>query len=372
MFASRRKSLRAFTLVELLVVIAIIGVLVALLLPAIQAAREAARRMQCKNNLRQLGLGILNHHDAQKAFPTGGSHWGVDIQYYVDPPVTGTPLGVQKQGLGWGYQILPYLEQGAIKNIKTRDELRAASVPTFSCPSRRGVVRRAGRVLTDYAATQPCTRIGDSSMGQLVDIRPGTLTYNTAKLAFYQVEVNTPTPHPGGAVGPVPQHSCTYDGVIVRAPWRREEPQDNGIAGIEGRFLSGVPKAIEIAKILDGTSNTMIAGDKWVRTDSYETGSSSDDTGLTDGWDPDVMRCSCVPPLSDSSTHPEFTNPWSSPAEGGPVWETLMFGSAHTAGFNMVFADGAVHGLNYDIDVFTLNKLGTRNGEETVDMSQVQ
>ena len=366
---------RGVSLVELLVVLAIISVLIGLMLPAIQAAREAARRMQCKNNLRQLGLGILNHHDAQKAFPTGGSHWGVDIQYYVDPPDTGTPLGVEKQGLGWGYQILSYLEQGALKNIKTRDALQAVSVPTFSCPSRRGVVRRAGRVLTDYAATQPCTRIGDSSTGRLVDITPGVLKYstgtNTAIEAFYQSFTNSPTPHPG-VNGPVPQHDCTFDGVIVRAPWRREEAlQDNRIAGIEGTRLRGA-SLIDLSKVTDGASNTMIAGDKWVRTDSYETGSSSDDTGLTDGWDPDVMRCSCVPPLPDSSTHPEFTNPWSSPAEGGPVWETLMFGSAHTAGFNMVFADGAVHGLNYEIDIFLFNRLGTRNGDETVDMSQVQ
>jgi hypothetical protein len=280
--------------------------------------------------------------------------------------------------LGWGYQILPYLEQGALKNIKTSDALQSASVPNFNCPSRRGVVRRAGRVLTDYAGVQPCTRIGDSSTGQLVNITPGALTYIIALRSFYQAYdtpgANQPLPHPTTqGNGPLPQNDCTYDGVIVRAPWRREEGmQDNRIAGIEGRFLSGVTKAIEIAKILDGTSNTMMVGDKWVRTDSYATGSSSDDTGLTDGWDPDVMRSSGVPPLPDSGTHPVFTNPWDGPAEGGPIYETLMFGSAHTAGFNMVFADGAVHGINYEIDIFLFNRLGTRNGDETVDMSQVQ
>src|SRR3977135_3561541 len=77
----RRERSGGFTLVELLVVIAIIGILVALLLPAIQAAREGARRAQCKSNLKQLALGCLNHHDTQKHFPTGG--WG--YQWVGDP-----------------------------------------------------------------------------------------------------------------------------------------------------------------------------------------------------------------------------------------------------------------------------------------------
>jgi prepilin-type N-terminal cleavage/methylation domain-containing protein len=381
MFASRRKSLRAFTLVELLVVIAIIGVLVALLLPAIQAAREAARRMQCKNNLRQVGIGMLNHHDAQNAFPTGGSNWGVNLEYYLEPPLTGAVMGPEKMGLGWGYQILPYLEQGAIKNIRTHDAVLSSVVPTYSCPSRRGLTRSArGHVLTDYAATQPCTRIGDSSTGALVDITPGKLIYgytgNSALLAFYQSLDSQPKPHPEftppRGMGPVPQHDCSFDGVIVRAPWRRDDGlQDNRIAGTEGTRLRGA-SLIDLSKVTDGASNTMIAGDKWVRSDSYSGNTPSDDTGWADGWDPDIMRSSGVPPLSDSSTHPVFTNPWSAEAGGGPVYETLMFGSAHTAGFNMVFADGAVHGINYEIDIFLFNRLGTRNGDETVDMSQVQ
>src|SRR5689334_13112404 len=97
----------AFTLVELLVVIAIIGILVALLLPAIQAAREAARRTQCKDNLKNVGLAILNHVDSLKVFPTGGVTYGVSIQDYIED---GKPVGTAKMGLGWGYQILPYME----------------------------------------------------------------------------------------------------------------------------------------------------------------------------------------------------------------------------------------------------------------------
>src|SRR6056297_3242731 len=83
---------RGFTLVELLVVIAIIGVLVGLLLPAVQSAREAARRMQCSNNLKQMGLALHNHHDAHEAFPMGVTPW-------------------HRNGYNWKFKILPYLEQ---------------------------------------------------------------------------------------------------------------------------------------------------------------------------------------------------------------------------------------------------------------------
>ena len=99
----RRRN--GFTLVELLVVIAIIGVLVALLLPAIQAAREAARRTQCINNLKQLALGCQNHHDTHGHFPTGGWGW-----YWVGDPDRG--FGKEQPG-GWAYNLLPFFEQQA-------------------------------------------------------------------------------------------------------------------------------------------------------------------------------------------------------------------------------------------------------------------
>src|SRR5688572_5934859 len=157
-----QRPARAFTLVELLVVIAIIGVLVALLLPAVQAAREAARRTQCKNNLKQIGLACINHHDALQMFPTGGSNWGLLVQHYAQ---NGQALGTKQQGLGWPYQILPYLEQGALKGIVTQEQLQSAMVPIYICPSRG--IRRIERngiwvgdtVLMDYAGVQPCTYI---------------------------------------------------------------------------------------------------------------------------------------------------------------------------------------------------------------------
>jgi prepilin-type N-terminal cleavage/methylation domain-containing protein len=357
---------RGFTLVELLVVIAIIGVLVALLLPAIQAAREAARRTQCKNNLKQIGLALLNHHDTMKFFPTGGSHWGARVEDYVE---NGVPLGAAKQGIGWGYQILPFIEQGAVRGIVTKAQLQGVVLPFVNCPSRRGVTRiingeGTSAALTDYAGTHPCTRIKNT--GPLLDIRPGTLTYDQALNNFYQGFDVAPL---GPNQGTMSNHDCVYDGVIVRPPWRRAPAgeQTTRTPGIDGTWLDGVPKPISMANVTDGSSNTMMVSEKYIRADLHQVGSSSDDTGWSDGWDPDVMRCTCIPPLNDSSVNPPFTGNMGGPPGEFGVWETMLLGSSHTSGFNSLFTDGSVRGMNFDIDVILLNALGTRNGDETVD-----
>ena len=136
---SHRKS-TGFTLVELLVVITIIGILIALLLPAVQAAREAARRMQCSNNLKQLAMACLNHEQAHGFLPTGGWRW-----YYVGDPDRGFD---RRQPGGWIYNILPYIEQAQVHDLA-----RAKVLPTRTTPSPRRRRYRSRRSTVPRAAT---------------------------------------------------------------------------------------------------------------------------------------------------------------------------------------------------------------------------
>lgn len=169
MFRDATGAQRAFTLVELLVVVAIIGILVALLLPAVQSAREAARRTQCKNQLKQIGLATQNFHDTYGYFPLGGTEPHPVFENYFEG---NKPNGPLKQGLGWAYQILPYLEAAtvqaaAINATGSADAktiaLQEIPIPLFNCPSRRGPTRSSSPVstptggevfpwLVDYAA----------------------------------------------------------------------------------------------------------------------------------------------------------------------------------------------------------------------------
>ena len=211
-----------FTLVELLVVIAIIGILIAMLLPAVQAAREAARRMQCTNNLRQIALALHGYHDAHSTFPPGVVGTRGDK---TRPTVTVTDRNAQKQ-ISWNVFILPQLEQQMVyekfdfgKKFDHLSNLEATSfvIPTFLCPStatmaddRKGDRTEAGRGATDYGGI-----------------------YGAGFLPSGEVTFETP-----------------YGGILG--------------------WLAGKDYAIKISMITDGTSNTIVVAEDTGRGDAWQ------------------------------------------------------------------------------------------------------
>jgi prepilin-type N-terminal cleavage/methylation domain-containing protein/prepilin-type processing-associated H-X9-DG protein len=323
----------AFTLVELLVVIAIIGILVALLLPAIQAAREAARRTQCINQLKQMGTALLNHENALGEFPTGGT------EPWHDEGGEDTRFG---KGYGWMVQILPYVENTALKDISKgygrgdieRDqEVRGTPVPLYFCPSKRGIVVRVtsksaedcsrGCALNDYAGVTPANVLDINHLSNgwfWQGITHGNIErlYQRGTFAL------------GGK-----KYNVSFQGVITR---------------------TGLGGGCKTKDITDGLSNTVAIGEKRLYTNRYELGDWHDDIGWTDGWDPDIMRFTGYQP------GPDIVSPPVEPAGFG-----YHFGSSHPSVFNAVFADGHVAQIEYEIDLVVFNAMGDREDGLVID-----
>jgi prepilin-type N-terminal cleavage/methylation domain-containing protein len=138
-----------FTLIELLVVISIIAVLIGLLFPAIQKIREASNRLTCGNNLKQIGMAVLNFHDHEGRFPTGGGDWEQGISYTTKKGIT--PHGLHLQTAGWAYQILPYLEQENLHLLSDMTPQNQMSVQApypqqIWSPDRGGEIGPAARI----------------------------------------------------------------------------------------------------------------------------------------------------------------------------------------------------------------------------------
>lgn len=362
-----------FTLVELLVVIAIIGVLVALLLPAIQAAREAGRRTQCGNQMRQMCLALQNHESSLKIFPSGGIDPWPSIEDYA---AGGKPFTAPKQGLSWAFQLLPYLEQNAVHNLVDSAQLPRTPVELYFCPSRRpptqnpnsiqadGAGNLQGRWLMDYAAlvgaptrneasgtkqplfwgprvTSPEAFDQKLANGELcnADLMYGRLRHLTFPPPKYDPNSNLPGIFP-------------TQGVIVRSDYVVKD--GTGAAGNPEVYSFGLPKPTSFRQITDGASNTAVLCEKRVNALYYDgvgpNGGSRvpDDAGWSDGWDFDTLRLALCQPHNDA------------PANLGAEVEWMTPGAAHPGVFFCAFADGSVRPINYDVDLQSLNMMANK------------
>jgi prepilin-type N-terminal cleavage/methylation domain-containing protein/prepilin-type processing-associated H-X9-DG protein len=330
----RNVTSRGFTLVELLVVIAIIGVLVALLLPAVQAAREAARRSQCTNNLRQIGLGVQNYESGKKEIPYNhySGNYGLPDTDWGGPQVNGP--GAPCRAWSWLAMTLPYLEQAALyqrggipATPLAQSKILDVVIPEFQCPS------------DELQNNNPIFRSNTWYIKQIVSL--GLSNYDGVMGA----QSNVP---------PFVNPNADGDPTLME-PWFN----GNGIMAI---FAWQSPLGFN--NVEDGTSRTMMVGEQAFELSRASCGEEGKCYGLGYSWAHSV-EASATAAIPPNTAVPGA--PYPDPSVATYPYRTQFgFNSMHPGGLNFVYADGSVHFIDESIELGTYRALATIKGSETV------
>lgn len=315
--AGRSLSKRGFTLIELLVVIAIIAILVSLLMPAVQQAREAARRTQCKNNLKQIGLALHNYHDVMNVFPPGNITMG---------PCCGTPSLIN-----WAISILPYIDQANLQNIydfnkpnedPANQKALQQVIPVYNCPS-------------------------DINAGK--KMVPASGPHNNQRWAMSSYR----------GMGGI---AWTTSGYAYRRQWDSSDilngnatPQKRGMLHWCGGTPNGKFGPVRMADVLDGTSNTLFVGE-------YHT-TTTERRGTFWGYTYTSFVLSCATPEARTLI-PDYSK-CASLGDSNPC--KRAWGALHDGGtINFLLADGSVRSISPNIDMVIWTALASVNGREVI------
>jgi len=362
---------RGFTLIELLVVIAIIAILLALLLPAIQQAREAARRTQCQNNLKQMGLAVHNFHDTFNCLPP--SYLGYEVAGNKTTP------GQLVHGFTWAAAILPYMgEEGMMAGLEIRRPWdsysngsgatrQGAVIRTYACPSRRSPMRQQTPATgMPLAYTPPSWASNAPTSIQL----PGTCT-------DYAGNAGHDTGFNNGIRNVLANSLTSASGLFVpgQITYRNLVHGDPNETDLQFKWRGQV----NFSNIPDGAANTILFGEKWINT-SYLGQACNVDERTSDD---DALRGTFPNSCWGDGDAFDARHPFhfvrvgasinSNPTDTNASW-SKHWGSSHSGGqvVNFCLGDGSVRAFRFDIDGTSFSNLLNRADRNKVDWDLVQ